>query len=125
MWDDAVPKRKLGIISPLSIIDASAYEFYQLAPPGVMAVMSGLGLTEFSAADVERVFAPLDALADKMMDRGIDAIVQSGAPLPLLIGLEAHDRIVAQLARRTGKPATSSRGSSRAPASRSWASFPS
>jgi maleate cis-trans isomerase len=107
VWEDVVPKRKLGIISPLSIIDASAYEFYQLAPPGVMAVMSGLGLTEFSAQDVERVFAPLDALADAMMDRGIDAIVQSGAPLPLLIGLEAHDRIVAQLARRTGKPATS------------------
>jgi maleate cis-trans isomerase len=107
VWEDVVPKRKLGIISPLSIIDASAYEFYQLAPLGVMAVMSGLGLTEFSAQDVERVFAPLDALADAMMDRGIDAIVQSGAPLPLLIGLEAHDRIVAQLARRTGKPATS------------------
>jgi len=107
VWDDVVPKRKLGLISPLSIIDASAYEFYQLAPPGVMAVMTGLGLTEFSAGDVERVFEPLDAVADAMMVRGIDAIVQSGAPLPLLIGLEAHDRVVAQLARRTGKPATS------------------
>ncbi len=107
MWDDVIPKRKLGLISPLSIIDASAYEFYQLAPPGVMAVMTGLGLTEFSAQDVERIFAPLDALADAMMVRGIDAIVQSGAPLPLLIGVEAHDRVVAQLARRTGKPATS------------------
>jgi len=33
--------------------------------------------------------------------------MQSGVPLPLLIGPEAHDRIVERLARRSGKPASS------------------
>ena len=73
-----------------------------------MLVGVGVGLSEFSANDVERVFAPLDELADQLMDRGIDLIMQSGVPLPILIGVEAHDRLVDRLARRTGKPATSS-----------------
>jgi maleate cis-trans isomerase len=107
MFADVLPKRRLGILTPLPLIDSAAYEFYQLAPPGVMAVMTSVGFAEYSAADVERALAPLDALADSLMDRGIDIIMQSGVPLPLLIGIEAHDRIVERLARRTGKPAAS------------------
>jgi arylmalonate decarboxylase len=107
VFEDVLPKRMLGILSPLSIIDASAYEFYQLAPPGVMAVMTGIGLTEFTAADVERALVPLDALADKMMDRQVDMIVQSGLPPALLMGVDAHDKLIERLARRTGKPASS------------------
>jgi maleate cis-trans isomerase len=108
MFEAVLPKRKLGILSPMNVIDNNAYEFYRLAPPGIMLVITGVGLREFSAADVERVFEPLDTLADSLMERGIDLILQSGVPLPILIGVEAHDRIVARLARRTGKPATSS-----------------
>jgi maleate cis-trans isomerase len=107
MFENDLPKRRLGILCPLAVIDASAYEFYQLAPPGVMSVMTTIGFTEYSAADVERVFAPLDALVDTLSARGVDLIMQSGVPLPLLIGPEAHDRIVERLARRSGKPASS------------------
>jgi maleate cis-trans isomerase len=107
MFEDDLPKRRLGILCPLAVIDAAAYEFYRLAPPGVMSVMTSIGFTEYSAADVERVFAPLDALVDTLLARGIDMIMQSGVPLPLLIGIEAHDRVIERLARRTGKPASS------------------
>jgi maleate cis-trans isomerase len=107
MFDADLPKRRLGILCPLAVIDASAYEFYQLAPPGVMAVMTAIGFSEYSAADVERVLAPLDALCDTLLARGIDLIMQSGVPLPLLIGPAAHDLIIERLAARTGKPATS------------------
>lgn len=106
-FEDAVPARKLGLISPLSIIDASAYEFYRIAPPGVMAVMAGLGLTEFTAADAERIFAPLEALAGKMVDRDVDMLMQSGLPPALLLGVEGHDRMVARLGAHTGRPASS------------------
>jgi maleate cis-trans isomerase len=107
MFEDDLPKRRLGILCPLAVIDASAYEFYRLAPPDVMPVMTTIGFEEYSAADVERVFEPLDALADTLVARGIDLIMQSGVPLPLLIGVDAHDRIIERLARRTGKPASS------------------
>jgi maleate isomerase/arylmalonate decarboxylase len=107
MFDDTLPKRRLGILCPLPIIDAAAYEFYKLAPHGVMAVMTSVGFSEYSAADVERALAPLDSMVDLLLERGIDLIMQSGVPLPLLIGVEAHDRIVERLERRTGLPASS------------------
>src|SRR5215204_639345 len=101
------PKLKIGCLQPGAIIDNAPYEFYRLAPPGVMLVMVGVGLREFSSQDVERVFAPLDRYLDQLMDRGVDLIMQNGVPLPILIGINAHDRIIAHMGSHTGIPATS------------------
>jgi maleate cis-trans isomerase len=106
MFESDVPKHKIGVLHPLAVIDNSPYEFYRLAPPRVMLVMLPVGLQEFTAKDVERVFAPLDGYLDQLMERGIDLVMQNGVPLPILIGLAAHDRMVAHMAQYTGKPAT-------------------
>jgi maleate cis-trans isomerase len=108
MFEEFQPKLKIGALKPLAVIDNSAYEFYRMAPPGVMLVMIAVGLGEFSKQDVERVFAPIDKLVDQLMERGVDIIMQSGVPLPLLIGVEAHDRLLERIAKRSGKPVTSS-----------------
>src|SRR5438105_366100 len=108
MFEQFLPKLKIGALKPLSVIDLSAYEFYRLAPPGVLLVMIGVGLGKFSKQDVERVFAPIDGYVDQLMERGVDLIMQSGVPLPLLIGVEAHDRLIDRIETRSGKPATSS-----------------
>ena len=108
MFENDVPKHKVGALHPLAVIDNSPYEFYRLAPPGIMLVMVAVGLAEFSSTDVERVFAPLDGYLDRLMERGIDLVIQNGVPLPLLIGIEAHDRMIDHMAKYTGKPASSS-----------------
>ena len=106
MLENYVPKFKIGCLQPGTVIDNQPFEFYRLAPRSLMLVMVGIGLKEFSSADVERVFAPLEAYLDQLMDRGIDLVIQNGVPLPILIGVEAHDRMVAHMAKYTGKPAT-------------------
>jgi maleate cis-trans isomerase len=108
MLHDFVPKRKLGILWPLAVIDNMPYEFYRIVQRDVMLVGAGVGLSEFSATDVERVFSNAEMLAEALAGRGIDLIMQSGVPLPILIGIDAHDRLLERLARCTGKPATSS-----------------
>ena len=108
MFQQFVPKLKIGALKPLAVIDLSAYEFYRLAPPGVMLIMIGAGLGKFTKDDVERVFAPIDGYMDQLVERGADLVMQSGVPLPLLIGVEAHDRLIDRMAKRSGKPATSS-----------------
>jgi maleate isomerase len=108
MFVDTLPNLKIGALKPLSVVDNSAYEFYRIAPPGVMLVMIPVGLGKFSKDDVERVFAPIDGYVDQLMERGCDLIMQSGVPLPLLIGVEAHDRLLERIEKRSGKPATSS-----------------
>src|ERR1700761_2991840 len=102
MFEEALPTHKIGTLLPLGIIDNAAYEFYRLAPPGVMQVMIPIGLGEFSAADVERaLFKPLASNLDKLMERGVQMVVQSGTPLPILIGIEAHDRMIEFMATHT------------------------
>jgi len=108
MFEDDLPKRKIGVLSPLPIIDNGAYEFYRLVKDRVMLVLIPVGLAEFTDKDVERVFAPMDSYLDKLMERRVDIVVQSGVPLPALIGVAAHDRLLAQMERYTGRPATSS-----------------
>ncbi len=108
MFEGHLPRHKVGILSPLSIIDSAAYEFYRIAPPGIMQVMIPIGLAEFSATDVERaLFKPLAANLDKLMERGVNLVVQSGTPLPILIGIEAHDRMIDFMKKHTGLPASS------------------
>jgi maleate cis-trans isomerase len=107
MFEDSIPQIKIGCLQPGAVIDNSPFEFYRLAPPGVMLVMIGVGLKEFSSADVERVFAPLDRYLDQLMERGVDLVMQNGVPLPILIGIEAHDRMIGHMADYTKKPATS------------------
>jgi len=107
MFEEDIPNIKLGGLLPLPIIDNAAYEFYRLAPKGVMQVMISVGLSEFSAQDVNRAFSPLDSYLDQLMDRGVNMVAQHGVPLPILIGVEAHDRMIAHMAKRTGLPASS------------------
>ena len=106
MFETFLPSVKIGCLQPLSVIDNAPYEFYRMAPKNVMAVLIPVGLAEFSAEDVERVFVPLDRYLDQLMERGVDLVIQNGVPLPLLIGLEAHDRMIDHIAEYTGLPAT-------------------
>src|SRR5262245_60630739 len=107
-FEEYLPKHKVGVLLPLSIIDNAAYEFYRLAPPGIIQVMIPIGLAEFSAADVERaLFKPLAANLDKLMEREVQMVVQSGTPLAILIGVAAHDKMIDFMQRHTGLPASS------------------
>src|SRR5256885_16338235 len=108
MFEDELPKRKVGVLSPLPIIDNGAYEFYRLVKDRIMLVLIPVGLAEFTDKDVERVFAPMDSYLDKLVERRVDIVVQSGVPLPALIGVAAHDRLLGHMASYTGRPATSS-----------------
>jgi maleate cis-trans isomerase len=107
MLEGFVPRLKIGCLMPGSVIDNHAFEFYRLVPSDVMLVMVGVGLREFSRRDVERVFTPLEGYLDQLVERGIDLVMQNGVPLPILIGIEAHDRMIAHMARYTRLPATS------------------
>jgi maleate cis-trans isomerase len=107
LGEDYVPARKIGFLAPLPVTDNSAYEFYRIAPERVMAVIVSVGLAEFTAEDVERVFAPLEELTALLVERGVDIVVQGGVPLPILIGRDGLRRVLDRIERVAGVPATS------------------
>src|SRR5207248_4198560 len=95
-------------LQPTEVVDNAAFELYRLAPKGMIQLMIPIGLGEFSKADVERaLFKPLASNLDKLMEREVQMVVQSGTPLPIIIGVEAHDRMIEFMTKHTGVPASS------------------
>ncbi|MGH7845356.1 MAG: hypothetical protein ACREQW_09315 [Candidatus Binatia bacterium] len=105
MFEDYVPQKKIGYLSPLAVIDNGPFEFYQAAPKGVMLVMIPVGLQEFSKEDVERVFTSIDKDLEQLVEREIDIVLQAGVPLPLLVGPEYVDKLLAHIHQKTKLPA--------------------
>ena len=105
-FDGYAPKYKIGCLQPGEVIDNQPFEFYRLAPPGVMLVMVGVGLKEFSSQDVERVFAPLDRYLGQLMERGRrsrDPERRAAADPDRHRGARPHGRVHGKY---TGRPAT-------------------
>ena len=71
MFESDIPRYRIGCLQPGAIIDNHPFEFYRLAPPGVMLVLVSVGLSEFSREDVERVFKPLDTYLDMLQERDV------------------------------------------------------
>lgn len=107
MFEDDVPKRRVGCLFPLKVIDYNPYEFYEIAPKGILLVLVPLGLEKFTREDAERVFAPVDEKLELLMQRGIDIVVQAGTPLAVLVGPDFLDKLLAHIEKRTGVPAIS------------------
>ena len=107
MFEEHLPRVKIGCLAPLGVIGNEPYEFYRIAPPGIELFLISVGLSEFSKADVERVFTPMKSYLDQLMDRGVDMVIQNGVPLPILLGLDGHDRLVDLMNAHTGIPCTS------------------
>ena len=106
-FDEFLPKRKLGILAPLAVTENGPYEFYRIAPPGVVMVTVPFGIEKFTGDDLERVLAPLDSMVDALVQRHVDIIISSGVPLSLLMGPDAHDSFLARIAVRANRPAGS------------------
>ncbi len=107
MFEDDVPKRRVGCLFPLKVIDYNPYEFYEIAPKGILLVLVPLGLEKFTREDAERVFAPVDEKLELLMQRGIDIVIQAGTPLAVLVGPDFLDKLLAHIEKKTGVPAIS------------------
>jgi maleate isomerase len=107
MFEEFLPKKKIGYLSPLPFIEYPPYWFYRLVPEGIMLVAVPMGIKEITSKEVERIFVPLEEYLDILVKRGVDIIIQGGIPLSILMGLENHDNLLARMEKRTGIKATS------------------
>jgi maleate cis-trans isomerase len=102
-----VPIRKVGYLYPQPILDYGPYEFYHMAPDRMLIVGIPIGLTEFSAEEVDRVYAPIEKLCDLLVERHVQIIVQGGGPLAAILRREGLRRLLDHIERYTKLPATS------------------
>lgn len=104
---DETPKpwMRVGYVSPHPLVDTLPYEFYLMAPPGLMMMAACIEISDYTKAAVEDQLEVLDRRIDDLMKRGAGRIVISGVPLALALGRSRTLELLDTLSRRTGVPA--------------------
>ncbi len=97
------PWYELGYIIPHLYTDYDAYQFYGVAPEGMMLVTCGLNLTDYTIEAVESQIDDLWARFDLLTKRNVDRISLSGVPVASALGRERVLKILAEAEQRTGK----------------------
>lgn len=98
------PWLQLGYIIPHLYTDMDAYQFYRVAPDGMMLVTTGLNLKEYSLAAVESELPALWRAFDRLKNKNVDRIALSGVPVASALGRKKMREILAEASQRTGLP---------------------
>ena len=98
------PWYQLGYVIPHLYTDQDAYQFYRVAPEGMMLVTTGLNLREYSLAAVEENLPALWDRFDLLAKKKVDRISLSGVPVASALGRKRMLEILAEAEKRTGLP---------------------
>lgn len=98
------PWYQLGYVIPHLYTDLDAYQFYRVAPEGMMLVTTGLDLKDYTLAAVERELPALWQRFDLLAKKKVDRISLSGVPVASALGRKKMREILAEGQSRTGLP---------------------
>ena len=96
------PWYQLGYVIPHLYTDMDAYQFYRVAPEGVMLVTTGLDLADYTLAAVERELPVLWQRFELLAKKKVDRIALSGVPVASALGRKRMREILAEGETRTG-----------------------
>lgn len=98
------PWFQLGYVIPHLYTDLDAYQFYRVAPEGMMLVTTGLDLKAYSLAAVEAELPTLWSRLELLAGKGVDRIALSGVPVAAALGRERVRSLLTEAGERTGLP---------------------
>ena len=98
------PWYQLGYVIPHRYTDMDAYQFYRVAPEGMMLVTTGLNLQGHSLAAVEQELPTFWERVDLLAKKKVDRIALSGVPVASMLGRTRMLEILAEAQARTGLP---------------------
>ena len=96
------PWYQLGYVIPHLYTDLDGYQFYRVAPEGMMLVTTGLNLREYSLAAVEQELPALWRAFELLASKKVDRIALSGVPVASALGRRKMREILDEAQRRTG-----------------------
>src|SRR4029079_3606662 len=96
------PWYQLCYVIPHMYTDLDAYQFYRVAPEGMMLLTTGLNLKEYSLAAVETELATLWQRFDLLASKKCDRLSLSGVPVASALGRTKMREILAEAQSRTG-----------------------
>ena len=98
------PWYQLGYIIPHIYTDMDAYQFYRVAPEGMMLVTTGFNLAGHSLAAVEQELPTFWNRVEVLATKKVDRIALSGVPVASVLGRARMLEILAEAERRSGIP---------------------
>jgi maleate cis-trans isomerase len=96
------PWYELGYVIPHLYTDLDAYQFYRVAPEGMMLVTTGLDLGAYSLDAVERELPTLWQRLQLLAEKKVNRISLSGVPVAAALGRSRMLAILEEGAERTG-----------------------
>ncbi|HEX9672718.1 MAG TPA: hypothetical protein VGA12_04695 [Burkholderiales bacterium] len=96
------PWYQLGYVIPHLYTDMDAYQFYRVAPEGMMLVTTGLDLKDYTRAAVEQELPSLWQRFGVLAKKRVDRISLSGVPVASALGRKKMREILAEGRNRTG-----------------------
>ena len=96
------PWYQLGYVIPHLYTDMDAYQFYRVAPDGMMLITTGLNLREYTVESVEENLPVLDRAFDLLASKKCDRLSLSGVPVASALGRSRMREILAAAEARTG-----------------------
>lgn len=96
------PWYKLGYVIPHLYTDMDAYQFYRIAPVGMMLVTTGINLTGYTVEAVESQLDVLAARFDLLAGKNVDRLSLSGVPVASILGRQRMREILSETSKRTG-----------------------
>ena len=95
------PWYQLGYVIPHLYTDLDAYQFYRVAPEGMMLATTGLDLKDYTLAAVETEL-PLLWQRFELLAKKVDRLSLSGVPVASALGRAKMREILAEGEKRTG-----------------------
>ena len=90
------PWYQLGYVIPHLYTDLDAYQFYRIAPEGMMVVTTGLNLREYSLAAVEENLPMLWDRFELLAKKKVNRLSLSGVPVASALGRKRMRAILAE-----------------------------
>jgi len=98
------PWYRLAYVTPHPIVDNVAYQFYRIAPDGVMLMLANLDIGDYTTEAVEHELPLFWGHAVELARSGANRVVLTGVPVSAALGRERVLGMIAEAPRRTGAP---------------------
>jgi maleate isomerase len=105
-------RARIGFVTPSPGVENNAYEFYQMVPPGVVAVLTSLGVLGLSQDQYDMGLSRIPFALEEMTRRGVDVVVQAGVPLVVTHGWGYEASLLEEIRKHTEIPAVTDIGAS-------------
>ncbi len=99
-------RARIGKLNPTVVASTFVYEFYKIAPPGVMLLTRNLSVRDVrERGDLDASVALMEGAVKELKQAGANLILGAGIPVLLSAGADGNDKILYRLRELSGLPA--------------------